>query len=274
MYFVKITTFLHFKILVLQRIYKPKKLKLMKKLFSFFVLFLLVVVGFAQVPGNLNYQAVIRDASGNLLTNSNVVLRFTITDGSNDYYQETQSLTTDAYGLVNVKVGEGIPESGTWNNIDWSATGLGLKTELQDGSSWVDLGTSTFSSVPYANHSASATNATNAVFADSAAAAPHLPIAMAYIEADNSSNTASVVSGYGISNVNVMIAGSAKYIYLHCTEDVGENPIIIVTPRNYPGTIIATANYNSGTIYINQRDATDLSTDIVHNCFIVIYKGE
>ena len=248
----------------------------MKKLFSFFAVLLLSVTVFSQVPGNLNYQAVIRDGSGNLLTNTNVTLRFTITDGSNDYYQETQSLTTDAYGVVSVKVGDGIPESGSWNNIDWTATGLGLKTEVQDGSNWVDLGTSTFASVPFANHSASATNATNADFADSAAAAPHLPIAMAYITADNTNNTASLNGGYGFTGVYVFDNTTSKYLILTTSEDLGSNPVIIVTPKNYPGIIIANTNFSTSghTIYINQVDATDLSTQIVHDCFVVVYKGE
>ena len=247
----------------------------MKKLFSFFAVLLLSVTAFSQVPGNLNYQAVIRDGSGNLLTNTNVTLRFTITDGANDYYQETQSLTTDAYGVVSVKVGDGIPESGSWNNIDWTATGLGLKTEVQDGSNWVDLGTSTFASVPFANHSASATHAD---FADSAAAAPHLPIAMAYITADNTNNTVSIVSGYGITSaqVNGDINGN-KWITLTTDVNYGSNPIIIVTPQNYPGAILANVNFSTSdghSIFVNQIDVSDPSTTIIHDCFVVIYKGE
>jgi len=140
---------------------------------------------FAQVPGNMNYQAVIKDASGNILSNTDVQLAFIITDGTNDYYSETQTLTTDASGIVNVKVGEGTPTNGTWNDIDWTADNLGMQVKIYNGLTWDDLGNTVFSTVPFAMKTA------------------YTPIAMGYITADNDADTTSIISSYGIDSCTV-----------------------------------------------------------------------
>ena len=63
----------------------------------------------AQVPQMLNYQAVVRDAAGQILAGQKVSLRFTLHDGNPDgpvVYQETQPAATNQLGLVNLKIGE------------------------------------------------------------------------------------------------------------------------------------------------------------------------
>lgn len=61
----------------------------------------------AQVPHKFNYQAVARDASGSVLTNQNVAVRFTIRDISATgpiLYQEKQILATNQLGLFSTLV--------------------------------------------------------------------------------------------------------------------------------------------------------------------------
>ncbi|HWB64915.1 MAG TPA: hypothetical protein VG603_15465, partial [Chitinophagales bacterium] len=59
---------------------------------------------FAQVPQQMNYQAVVRDASGNPLPDgSNVTIKFTIHDGSptgTPVFTETNVAVTNRFGLV------------------------------------------------------------------------------------------------------------------------------------------------------------------------------
>jgi hypothetical protein len=116
------------------------------------------VLGLAQVPQGFNYQAVIRDEGGNPLSNQNITLRFTIwhQDSPQPYtaYQESQVAATNDFGLVNCIVGIGTPAIGTWSSIDWRSSAVPfpwqLRTEVNIGDGFVDLGSQVFSSVPYA----------------------------------------------------------------------------------------------------------------------------
>ena len=129
--------------------------------------FLLLLVNFilseyvpAQSPPSIPYQAVARNAAGNLITNQTVSLRFTIQDdaiGTNVFYRETQSVTTNKLGLFNLNVGAGTPVTGTFGGITWSSGTKFMKVEMDPagGSSYVNMGTSQMMSVPYALYAAS-----------------------------------------------------------------------------------------------------------------------
>jgi hypothetical protein len=54
----------------------------MKKLILLLILSLTGMILIAQAPGSFNYQAVVRDSEGNLLTNQNISLRISILQGS------------------------------------------------------------------------------------------------------------------------------------------------------------------------------------------------
>lgn len=102
----------------------------------------------------LNYQAVARDASGNPILSSTVSLRFTIHSvaaGGPVEYQETQSATTNQFGLFSVKIGTGSVVSGTFALIGWVSAEFYLQVELDPsgGSSWIDMGAAQLVSVPY-----------------------------------------------------------------------------------------------------------------------------
>jgi hypothetical protein len=99
-------------------------------------LFLLFLAfnAFAQTPQSFNYQAIIRDAQGTVLSNKPVQLRLSILKATATgavEYSETQDKTTDQYGLVTLAVGTGSVVSGVFNQINWGANGSKfLKTEL------------------------------------------------------------------------------------------------------------------------------------------------
>ncbi len=112
---------------------------------------------YAQAPQGINYQAVVRDGSGSLMANASVTLRFTInqtTATGTTVYQETQSTTTNAYGLVTAVIGSGTPVTGTLSGVSWGSDAYFLKVEVNPGSGYADLGTTQFESVPYALSSA------------------------------------------------------------------------------------------------------------------------
>ncbi len=131
----------------------------MSKLFniSMFLIALLLWSSslFAQAPESMNYQAVIRDGSGDLVASQQVGLRIKILQGSatgSSVYEETYSPTSNAYGLVNLQLGTGTVQSGTFSSIDWGNGPYFVETaaDVSGGTSYVTLSTTQFMSVPYA----------------------------------------------------------------------------------------------------------------------------
>lgn len=117
---------------------------------------MLIVTSFAQVPEKLNYQAVVRNNSGELITNQNIDLQVSIIDNlpdGTDLYIETHSVTSNDYGVISIKVGEGIPTLGTFGAINWLENDKYIKTEVDLGDGFIDLGTSQLLSVPFSFYS-------------------------------------------------------------------------------------------------------------------------
>jgi len=116
------------------------------------------VAAFAQGPQGFNYQAVMRNASGALLANTNVGMRLSIINGTATsttvLYSETRTTTTTAQGLLNIQIGDGTATATTGNlsTINWLDSNKFLKVEIDPagGSSYTDFGTTQLLNVPYA----------------------------------------------------------------------------------------------------------------------------
>jgi len=132
-----------------------------RHLIPFILLLLLTSSLLAQVPQGIPYQAVIRDNAGAPLVNMPILVRFTLhqntTDGAVEY-QETQSATTNAFGVINTQFGTGTPTQGTFAGIVWSNTSKFIQVEANDGTGFMDMGTQQMMSVPYALYAGSANN--------------------------------------------------------------------------------------------------------------------
>jgi hypothetical protein len=123
----------------------------MKKVFTILAVVVLTASVFAQAPQKMSYQAVIRDASDNLVTNQTVGIRISILEGSASgtlVYSETQTPETNDNGLLNIEFGGGIG----FNTINWANGSYFIKTEidLTGGSNYTITGTNQLLSVPYA----------------------------------------------------------------------------------------------------------------------------
>ncbi len=121
------------------------------------------VFSFAQTPEKIQYQAVARNASGNIIANQLVGFKISILQGSssgNSVYTETHIGLTNGYGLVNLQIGNGTVVSGTVASIDWSSNTYFVKIEMDatGGSNYQLMGTSELLSVPYALNAKSADN--------------------------------------------------------------------------------------------------------------------
>jgi hypothetical protein len=136
----------------------------MKKTLSTLLSVLFCAITFAQsVPQGINYQAVARDASGNVLMNQALTIRFSViadiadTTNTGISWQETHTVSTNDYGLYTAIIGQGTHTGGsslTFDVVDWGASNHLLKVEVDYGSGFVDMGTTAFMSVPYALYSA------------------------------------------------------------------------------------------------------------------------
>ena len=123
----------------------------MKKILLILVSTIGLASTYAQSPDAFNYQAVLRDASGALKANTEVIMGISILKGGTDgtvVYSETHTETTNNLGLVNLEIGNGTVEDGDMTTIDWSAGPYYIKISV-DGT---ELGTSQLLSVPYALH--------------------------------------------------------------------------------------------------------------------------
>ena len=127
----------------------------MKTTITSLILVIVALCTFAQTPQSFNYQAVLRDASGNILANQNIEIQVGILQGSasgSAIFSETHSTTTNNFGLVNLTVGS--ISSTNFSSIDWTDGPFFIQISV-DGTI---MGTSQLLSVPFALHAKTVEN--------------------------------------------------------------------------------------------------------------------
>ncbi len=127
----------------------------MKKLFTFLVSVVFATCVWAQSPQKMSYQAIIRNSSGQLVTNHTVGIKISILQGSASgavVSTETQTPTSNANGLISIEIGGGAG----FSTINWSAGPYFIKTETDPtgGTSYTISGTNQLLSVPFALYAA------------------------------------------------------------------------------------------------------------------------
>jgi hypothetical protein len=127
----------------------------MKKIYTIFLLVLMMTNVMAQAPQKMSFQAVIRNASNTLITSQPVGIEIVIKQGSptgTNVYKEIHLVTTNANGLVSLEIGTGTVLSGVFSSIDWSNGPYFIKTNTDPtgGTSYSITSTTQLTSVPYA----------------------------------------------------------------------------------------------------------------------------
>jgi hypothetical protein len=123
-----------------------------KFLIQTFIILLILIIPkqkvFCQSPQLINYQAVLRDSAGSAISNSNitVVLKITMGFEGSIAYQESQSTTTNQFGLFTLAIGNGYDAVGVFSGIEWSGNEYWLEVELNSEI----ISNTQFLSVPYA----------------------------------------------------------------------------------------------------------------------------
>ena len=104
----------------------------MKNLLILFVFSFLSSAAFTQIPTNMAYEVIVKNALGQVVANQNVGIQLTVLHGSSDgtvLLQETHFVTTDANGQVVLSIGDGTNLNGSFELIDWADAEIFIKTE-------------------------------------------------------------------------------------------------------------------------------------------------
>ncbi|MGE0077569.1 MAG: tail fiber domain-containing protein [Bacteroidales bacterium] len=130
----------------------------MKKIYLIMIVFLSFGYTIAQTPQGINYQAVLRNAEGQIYANQTASIKISLAnvDGTVTYYSETHTITTNAFGVFAVVIGSGDEASSNFSGIPWNNGDIYLKVEamLNGASSYTEVGTQMLQSVPYALYAA------------------------------------------------------------------------------------------------------------------------
>jgi trimeric autotransporter adhesin len=116
----------------------------------------------AQSPPMISYQGIIRDDGGASIPETDIVMKFSILQGSTSgptVYWEIQTAHTNSFGLVNLKIGS--VRTGI-ETIDWSAGPYFLKVEADTKV----MGTTQLLSIPYALYALKAGNGFSGIYND------------------------------------------------------------------------------------------------------------
>ncbi len=131
-----------------------------KRIYLAFTFSLIGFLSVGQSPDAFKYQAVVRDATGQVIINQDVSFQISILSGSTDgssVYMETHTTTTNQFGLVNLNIGNGVTTDDL-TNIDWGSNLFFIQVELDQngGTDYQLMGTTQLLSVPYAIHAKTA----------------------------------------------------------------------------------------------------------------------
>ena len=138
----------------------------MKKFYIFLCLAIAALTQLqAQTPQGFNYQATVRNTTGELIVNSNVYFKFNVIQGAQTtvpVFTETHYVPTDDLGQVTLIIGEGTANTGVFSEIEWSLGSyfLGIELSIDGPNDYVAMGTTQLLSVPYALYAANSGNAT------------------------------------------------------------------------------------------------------------------
>lgn len=115
------------------------------------LLFLISNLGISQQ--GINYKALLKDASGNVMDNVSIDVEFVILEGvqQTTVYEEAHTTTTDSNGIFILNIGEGTPSTGYhFEDVDWEQGEHYLQVSVDDGNNVIDFGVTKFQTVPYA----------------------------------------------------------------------------------------------------------------------------
>ena len=138
-----------------------------------FVFLLLLVISLqvsGQAPQAINYQGILRNASGQAIPNKQVKIRVSVStnlvvDNTSSVYTEEISAKTNEFGIYNVAIGKGKATKGTFASIAWGSNKYWVLIELDENLSnkFEFAGSMELASVPYALYAEKAKSLDNPI---------------------------------------------------------------------------------------------------------------
>ena len=221
----------------------------MRRIHTFIAALLLSLGSFAQTtPEMMSYQAVVRDADGQLVSDTAVGMRISIlqnTTTGTAAYVEIHTPISNENGLVSIEIGTG-STSDDFSTIDWSAGPYFIKTETDPtgGSSYTITGTSQLMSVPFAMY---AKSSGNGITTDQSDAIVANTAKVGYTEAAVSANTSVAANTLKVSYTQPIYIVNTFYAELG-------GYVIQISPNGKHGLVVAMQDQGRSTWY----EANDL----------------
>jgi hypothetical protein len=114
-----------------------------------------------------NYQAAIRNKTGNVITNEEIELQISIVKDDIDNvpeFVERHNTITNGFGLINIKIGSGDVQSGSFDALPWGSGLFFLKLEILHQGDYETIGFSQLASIPLAMHAKTASKVSNITY--------------------------------------------------------------------------------------------------------------
>ncbi|HKL67445.1 MAG TPA: hypothetical protein VJ877_06095, partial [Bacteroidales bacterium] len=206
----------------------------------------------AQSPHQLNYQAVVRDASGNIIPNADIAMKISILQGGSSgsaVCTEEFFVTSNDYGLVKLKIGSNNPAA--FEVIDWTAGPYFIKTEIDDDGDavYTEMGTSQMLSVPYAMYATTAGNTTgDSLWRQS-------EDNLYYNEGKIGVGTSTPLASLSVQNEDLPTTAGSRIDWLRLSGDVTNTDNLYVYNRRHEDG----SNWNSSEVVLQKQvDATPM----------------
>ncbi len=108
----------------------------------------------SQIPQGFNYQALVRDGTGEILDDITIDVQIDIETSAHTliWREMHNDIQTSQFGLMSLVVGTGLHTGGSahyFSDIDWNAESMYLKTWIDIGKGLVEMGTTQIWAVPY-----------------------------------------------------------------------------------------------------------------------------
>ncbi|MEK0412626.1 MAG: hypothetical protein RL070_114 [Bacteroidota bacterium] len=130
---------------------------MIKKYILMLSMLVFVATAYAQIPQQLNYQGIARNASGEPISTHVITVRLSIIDSAANgivTYQETKTVSTNYVGLFTIVIGApgGINVIGTIASVNWNTGKKYIKLEIDPNgaSNFTLVGMNQLQSVPFA----------------------------------------------------------------------------------------------------------------------------
>ncbi len=118
---------------------------------------------FAQTQNAFNFQAVIRNDTGELLSNQEIKVLFEILENNPNgevIFLQESDVTSNKYGLITAEIGNDEIVEGDFSNISWSENSyfIRISVDFEASGNYEEIGVSQLLSVPYAMYAKSSGN--------------------------------------------------------------------------------------------------------------------